>query len=104
MVLKCLFISFITRISPECDCYGHNDAPIVPDIGIAASLDPVAIDQASADLVNSQTGFQNTSLQKNHGAGQDKFRGVHPTVDWEVQLNYAEGLGLGKRRYTLEKI
>ncbi|MBI5491925.1 MAG: DUF362 domain-containing protein [Deltaproteobacteria bacterium] len=99
-----LFLSFITRVSPECDCYGHNDAPIVPDVGIAASLDPVALDQASADLVNSQTGFQNTSLRKNHAPGEDKFRGVHPAVDWEAQLDYAESLGLGKRRYTLKEV
>lgn len=45
-------ISFIMNVSPECDCWGHNDAAIVPDLGIAASFDPVALDRACADLVN----------------------------------------------------
>src|SRR3990170_229761 len=48
----CAYVNFITQVSPECDCYGHTDAPIVPDIGLLASTDPVAIDQASVDLVN----------------------------------------------------
>ena len=51
-----VFISFITQVSPACDCYGHNDLPIVGDVGIVASRDPVAIDQACADLVNAGPG------------------------------------------------
>lgn len=101
---KGLYLNFITHVSPACDCYGHNDAPIVPDIGILASTDPVAIDNASADLVNSSEGFRNTALSSGFEPGGDKFRGVHPEVDWEVQLDAAEGLGLGKRAYVLEKI
>ena len=46
-------ISFIMNVSPECDCWGHNDIAIVPDLGMLASFDPVALDQACADLVNS---------------------------------------------------
>jgi uncharacterized Fe-S center protein len=49
---KVLYINFLMQISPACDCYGYSDAPIVKDIGILASEDPVAIDQASADRVN----------------------------------------------------
>ena len=41
-----LYVNFITQVSPACDCYGHSDAPIVPDIGILAPTDPVALDQA----------------------------------------------------------
>ena len=52
---KTLFINFINNVSPACDCYPYNDAPIVRDIGIVASSDPVAIDQASVDLVNKET-------------------------------------------------
>jgi uncharacterized Fe-S center protein len=48
---KTLFVNFITQVSPSCDCYGHSDAPIVPDIGILASTDPVVLDQACAELV-----------------------------------------------------
>ena len=98
---KMLFINFLTDISPQCDCYGHADQSIVPDIGILASTDPVAIDQASADLVNSQYGNMNSVLKKNQGPFQDKFRGMYPSVDWEVQLDYAEQLRIGKRSYKL---
>ena len=51
-----VFINFITQVSPACDCYGHNDLPIVGDVGIVASRDPVAIDQAFADLVIASPG------------------------------------------------
>ena len=101
---RCVYISFIQRVSPACDCYGHNDSPIVPDIGILASVDPVAIDQACADLVNAAQGFANTALGSGHEPGGDKFRGVHPSVDWNVQLDCAQRMGLGTRRYTLETI
>ncbi|GMR05061.1 MAG: DUF362 domain-containing protein [Thermodesulfobacteriota bacterium] len=102
---RCVFINFLTQISPECDCYGHTDAPIVPDIGIMASIDPVAIDQASADLVNAAAGYRgNASLKSGFEPGGDKFRGVHEDVDWEVQLLYGEEMGLGKRDYNLERI
>ena len=84
---KAAFINFITDVSPNCDCYGHNDPPMVPDIGILASFDPVAIDQASVDMV-----------------GPDKFKTIFPDVNWEIQLNYAEQLGLGTRKYELVKI
>jgi uncharacterized Fe-S center protein len=101
---KVAFLNFLTDISPACDCYGHNDAPIVPDIGILASLDPVAIDQASVDLVNGQTGLQNTSLSGNKAPGADKFGGMYPRIDWRVQLEYAEKLGMGSREYELVRI
>lgn len=100
---KAVFVNFISQVSPECDCYGHNDSPIVPDIGILASTDPVALDQASADLVNAAEGYRNTALQGGHEPGGDKFRGVHPSVDWEIQLSYAEENGLGARPYSLVK-
>ncbi|MBE7415133.1 MAG: DUF362 domain-containing protein [Deltaproteobacteria bacterium] len=101
---RCVYISFVTQVSPACDCYGHNDAPIVPDAGVLASIDPVAIDQAAADIVNGMEGFRGSALRSGHGPGGDKFRGVHPSVDWEVQLSYAEERGLGSRDYSLVKI
>jgi len=82
------YLSFLTDISPDCDCYPYNDPPIVPDIGVLASLDPVAIDQASIDLVN-------------QAAGKDVFRELYPQVDWTIQLKYAEEIGLGSRKYEL---
>ncbi len=89
------YISYITSVSPACDCYDHADEPIVPDIGILASDDPVAIDQACADLVNQTAG---------RIAGKDKFRSLYPNVDWNIQLNYAEQIGLGQRKYQLISI
>ena len=101
---KTLFLNFITNVSPACDCYGYNDAPIVRDIGVVASKDPVAIDQASVDLVNSEQALPESCLKTNIASGEDKFRGVYPNVDWTIQLDYAENLGLGSRSYKLEKI
>jgi uncharacterized Fe-S center protein len=98
------FLNFITQVSPACDCYPHNDVPIVADIGIVASNDPIAIDQASADLVNQAQGRKDSCLTKNFKAGQDKFKAVYPKVDWEIQLEYGEALGLGSRDYELVTI
>ncbi len=101
---KSLFINFITSVSPACDCCGFNDTPIVRDIGILASRDPVAVDQAAVDLVNREHALPDSSLSCNHGAGEDKFKGLYPKVDWPIQLAYAEELGLGTRQYDLVKI
>jgi uncharacterized Fe-S center protein len=101
---KTLFVNFITDISPACDCYGHNDAPIVRNIGMVASTDPVAIDQASVDLVNQEPALPESCLTTNTEKGEDKFRGIYPNVDWTIQLDYAQSLGLGSRSYELKKI
>jgi uncharacterized Fe-S center protein len=101
---KTLFVNFITDISPACDCYGYNDAPIVRDIGIVASTDPIAIDQASVDLVNQEQAIPESCLKTNIEKGEDKFRGIYPKVDWTIQLDYAQSLGLGSRSYELRKI
>jgi uncharacterized Fe-S center protein len=100
---RAVFVSFITQVSPACDCYGHNDAAIVGDIGILASRDPVAIDQAAADLVNRARGLPGSALKKK-GPGTDKFKDIYPQVDWPIQLEYAEQLGLGTREYELVKV
>ena len=101
---KVLYLNFLTQISPACDCYGYSDAPIVNDIGILSSEDPVAIDQASVDLVNGEAGNKASKLQKNWNPGEDKFQGVYPEVDWNIQLAYAEEIGMGTRKYELIKI
>ncbi len=89
---KMAYFNFLTDISPNCDCYGWNDPPVTADIGLLASYDPVAIDQASVDLVNKGSG------------SKDKFREIYPDIDWSVQLSYAESLGIGKRSYELTQI
>ncbi len=87
----CGYFNFITDVSPACDCYPHNDPPVIPDLGVLASSDPVALDQASVDLVN-------------QAAGKDIFRELYPEADWNVQLAYAEQIGLGHRKYELNTL
>lgn len=101
---KTLYVNFVTQVSPRCDCYGHSDAPIVPDQGILVSQDPVAIDQACADLVNQAEALPGTALTVNLKAGEDKFRGLHPEINWEASLEHGEKIGLGSRSYQLEKL
>jgi hypothetical protein len=101
---KALFLNFITDVSPACDCFSHNDAPIVRDIGVLVSRDPVAIDQASVDLVNMEPALADCCLKTNRKAGEDKFSGLYPKVDWKIQLEYAQQLGLGRRDYRIQKI
>jgi hypothetical protein len=98
---RSLFINFLTQISPACDCYPFSDAPVVADIGIVASRDPVAIDQACMDLVNSQPPLQSSCLKDSELAKTDKVRAVYPHVAWDHQLAYASDLGLGSREYDL---
>ena len=99
---KSIFINFLTQISPGCDCLPYADAPIVRDIGILASTDIVAIDQACADLLNQEPALSGSCLKTALAPGEDKIRGVYPNIDWEKQLEYAESLGLGSRDYELE--
>jgi len=95
------FLSFLINVTPGCDCMEFSDAHIVPDIGILASFDPVAIDQSSVDLVNQQEGLPGTKLKTNTGRGEDKLIALYPNIDWTVQLRYGEEIGLGSRDYEL---
>lgn len=104
-------ISFIMNVSPNCDCWNHNDAAIVPDMGIAASFDPVALDCACADLVKAAPSLHGTAVSDKHHdschghhCGEDKFRLVHPDTNWEAGVEYGEQIGLGQREYELIKI
>jgi uncharacterized Fe-S center protein len=101
---KALFLNFLTDVSPACDCMPVNDAPIVRNIGVLASNDPVAIDQASVDLVNAEPALAGSCLEEHPGPGLDKFRTIYPKVDWEIQLAYGEKTGLGSRAYDLVRI
>ena len=101
---KALYLNFLTQISPACDCYGYSDTPIVNDIGILSSEDPVAIDQASVDLVNGEMGNRSSKLPGAWEPGENKFRAIYPEVDWNIQLAYGEEIGLGTREYELIKI
>ena len=100
-------ISLICDVSPNCDCHAENDAPIVPNIGMLASFDPVALDKACADLVNKQEIFQNSALGENikkKVQGHDHFHINHPGTNWESQIEHGEKIGLGNSNYELIEI
>lgn len=99
-------ISFIMNVSPECDCWNHNDAAIVPDLGIAASFDPVALDKACADMVCNAPLLQtNNCLSEKHPhehlEGEDKFHMIHPDTNWQSGLIHGEKIGIGTQNYEL---
>lgn len=99
-------ISFIMNVSPECDCWNHNDAAIVPDLGIAASFDPVALDKACADIVIEapilETGNRlSDATHYQHLEGCDKFHLMHPDTNWQAGLEHAEKIGIGTQKYEL---
>lgn len=95
------YFNFVMNVSPDCDCWGWNDAPIVPDIGVLASFDPIAIDQACVDLVNRAQGLQNDRFADFDDT--DKFKAI-TGIDWRPQLIYGEEIGLGTRNYDLVDI
>jgi hypothetical protein len=82
------FINFLTKITKDCDCMSKDQPRIVEDIGILASVDAVAIDKASADLVFA------------HSKGKDMFRAGYD-LDWSYQLKHGEHIGLGSQDYEL---
>ncbi len=94
-------ISIAVDISPNCDCHGENDAPIVPNIGIFASFDPVALDQACADAVNRMPENPHSMLSESEHGHHDHFTDVHPDTNWKQGLEYAESIGIGTREYRL---
>ena len=94
-------ISFIKDVSPLCDCDGGNDTPIIPDVGMLASFDPVALDQACVDLVNQQPHLREERFAHVHEHA-DLFKGMHPHTDWAAGMAHAEALGIGTRAYKLK--
>ena len=96
---KVVFLSFVTAVSPDCDCWAFSDAPIVPDIGVLASSDIVAIEQAAYDLVTHARGLEG-SRGEGLAEGADKFMAV-TGVDGTRTIAYAEEMGLGTRSYEL---
>ncbi|MDR2144971.1 MAG: DUF362 domain-containing protein [Tannerella sp.] len=101
-------VSFIMNVSPECDCWGHNDTPLIPDLGIAASFDPVALDRACADLVTNAPALANNIIADRHPKGahihEDKFILIHPDTDWKAGLEHGEKIGLGMQQYELIEV
>lgn len=99
------YMTFLMNITPDCDCTPWSDAPIVQDIGILASWDPVALDQACLDLVNEAVANHHSRLgdAKETECG-DKFKTLHKHTQGTLQLSYGQALGLGSRNYELIKI
>lgn len=105
-------ISFVVDVSPECDCESANDIPVIPDVGMYASFDPVAIDKACVDAANRQPVMPRSAADKsscgccNAGSSgkHDVFKIVHPDTDWESGLIHAEKLGIGTMDYELVTI
>jgi len=97
-------ISFVMDVSPNCDCHGFNDAPIVPDVGIFASFDPVALDKACLDAVNGQKPFRHSVLGEAELDLGDHFRSVHPTTNGIVAMEHGQKIGLGTMEYEIIKI
>ena len=94
-------LNFIIDVTPDCDCLGWSDNAIVPNIGIAASLDPVSIDAASLDLVNQVQGSAMSALDEAGMASPDKFGNVHKGIDATAQLRHGAKIGLGESNYDL---
>lgn len=95
------FINFVMNVTPECDCFDISQRTIINDVGILASKDPVALDKACLDLINKQVGKQDSLLKSNYGPGEDKFLGVHKDTRPDIQISYAESLGMGSSNYNL---
>ena len=105
----CFHVNLAMDISPNCDCHGENDAPILPNIGMFASFDPVAVDQACVDACQKATPVANSQLgdnlaKPNWQHHHDHFKDSNPNVHWKETLEHAEKIGLGTREYELIKV
>lgn len=101
-------ISLICDVSPDCDCHSENDIPIIPDVGMLAGFDPVALDMACADLcnampVNPGSVLEDHCREHSHEEG-DHFHMTHPNTNWKACLDHAQEIGLGTMEYELIRI
>ena len=102
----CLHISLVIDVSPNCDCHSENDMAIVPNVGMFASFDPVALDMACVDAVNAQTPLRGSAADDEHAKAHvhDHFQRLHPDTNWRSCLEHGEKIGIGTRDYELIKI
>lgn len=99
-------ISLVVDVSPTCDCHSGNDAPMLPDVGMFASTDPLAIDQACVDACLKQEPLPNTQLtdqmaKEDFCDHHDHFENVTPNAEYKTCLAHAAKIGLGNREYEL---
>ncbi|MDO4978028.1 MAG: DUF362 domain-containing protein [Eubacteriales bacterium] len=102
-------ISLVLDVSPNCDCHCENDAPILPNIGMFASFDPLALDQACVDACLAATPLPNSQLGEhladpNFHDHHDHFKNSTPESEWKSCLDHAEKIGLGTREYELIRV
>lgn len=102
-------ISLIVDVSPNCDCHCENDAPILPNIGMFASFDPLALDQACADACLAASPMPGSQLADNLAKPgfvdhHDHFTNSTPESEWKSCLKHAEKIGLGCREYELIQV
>ena len=94
-------INLVIDVSPYCDCHAENDVPILPDVGMFASFDPVALDVACADAVNRQPVLPGSLLSEKEHCHHDHFTDTHPDTNWKSCIDHAVKLGLGNKEYNL---
>ena len=99
-------ISLIVDVSPHCDCHSENDAPILPNIGMFASFDPLALDQACVDACLQAEPLPNSLLGENMMRDDfcdhhDHFVNTTPDSEYRTCLEHAEKIGIGNRAYEL---
>lgn len=100
----CFHISLVVDVSPYCDCHAENDAAVVPDVGMFASFDPVALDVACADAVNRQPVISNTVLAEHDHTGHDHFQTISPDTNWKTAIEHGVKIGLGSPEYELIEV
>ena len=94
-------VSLVRDVSPYCDCHAENDVPIVPDVGMFASFDPVALDLACAEAVLKQPIMANSKLAKANRPDLDNLTAAFPHTSWRSQIDHAKKIGLGEDSYEL---
>ncbi len=102
-------ISIVCDVSPNCDCHAENDIPIIPNVGMFASFDPVALDVACADACNRQPVIEGSVISGSSeaaadGHGHDHFHLAHPDTNWKSCVEHAEKIGIGSRDYELIEV
>lgn len=101
-------ISLVIDVSPNCDCHAENDVPLIPDIGMFASFDPVALDMACADMANQAPVISGSYLveqiKKQEKPAKDHFYAAHPETNWLSCVEHAEKIGIGTKAYELIEI
>ena len=97
-------IALALDVSPCCDCHDHSDVPIVPNVGMFASFDPVALDTACADKINAQPVNPNSVIAHEYDHPHDHFTAAHPDTDWRAAVEHGEAIGLGTTHYELIEV